>query len=329
MHSCFGGSCQTAARPVDVCRQCDARGHSVPRQTLESLLIPEALQRVEAGTYFFDPSPDCDVVYFSNERESYFTKRDVRIRVGIKESEPPIPTCYCFGHTVESARAEIQATGQSTVAAEITKEIQVGHCACEVKNPSGRCCLSEVNQAVKKLFSRLILATLLIASLTWSAASAAGQQGVSIGNPAPDFKLRDLKGKEFESSQLKGSFVVLDLWATWCEPCVADIPMFNRLHEKFASRGVKIVGVAVESGWAKDIKPHVAKHSIKYTVLVGNDKIVEQYQMIGFPTTFLIGRDGKIVKKYIGTVPDTEAQKEADLNHEIEMLLDRGSLHDK
>ena len=84
---------------------------------------------------------------------------------------------------------------------------------------------------------------------------------------------------------------------------------------------MKVIGIAVESGWAKDIKPHVAKHAIKYTVLVGNEKIVEQYQMIGFPTTYLIGRDGKIVKRYTGTVPDTEAEKEADLEREIQHLL--------
>jgi len=174
----------------------------------------------------------------------------------------------------------------------------------------------------------LIFPTLLVTFLTWSVASAAGQ-GLSVGTPAPDFKLRDLNGKEFKSSQLKASIVVLDLWATWCEPCVADIPIFNRLHEKFANRGVKIVGVAVQSGWANDIKPHVARHAIEYTVLVGNEKIVEMYRMIGFPTTYLIGKDGKILKKYIGTAPDTEAEKEADLNHEIEMLVDRGSLRAK
>lgn len=167
----------------------------------------------------------------------------------------------------------------------------------------------------------LICATLLMVCLAWREVSAAGRQGIGPGSPAPDFKLADLQGKEFKSSQLKGSIVVLDLWATWCEPCVADLPMFNRLHEKYGSRGVKIIGVAVESGWAKDIKPHVVKHDIKYIVLVGNEKIVEQYQMIGFPTTYLIGRDGKIVKRYTGTVPDTEAEKEADLEHEIQLLL--------
>src|SRR5437867_13297545 len=105
--------------------------------------------------------------------------------------------------------------------------------------------------------------------------------------------------------------------------------MFIGGHERFACRGVKIVGVAVKSGWAKVIKPHVAKHVIQYAVLVGNEKIVEQYELVGLPATYLIGRDGKIVKKYTGTVPDTETQKEADLNHEIEMLVDRGSLRDK
>jgi peroxiredoxin len=148
---------------------------------------------------------------------------------------------------------------------------------------------------------------------------------LSAGSPAPKFRLADVNGRPFDSSQLKGSIVVLDLWATWCEPCIADIPMFNKLHEKFQGQGVKVIGIAVESGWAKDIKPQVAKRAIKYPVLVGNDRIVEQYQMIGFPTTYLIGKDGKIVQKYTGTVPDTESQKEADLNREIEALLNGGS----
>jgi hypothetical protein len=118
---------------------------------VESLLRPEALSRLREGNYHFDAAPDCEVVYFSNEHASYFTTMDVRVRVGIKEAEAPIPICYCFGHTVESARAETEATGKSTVASRITKEIQAGNCACEVKNPSGRCCLGEVNGAIQLL----------------------------------------------------------------------------------------------------------------------------------------------------------------------------------
>ena len=83
----------------------------------------------------------------------------------------------------------------------------------------------------------LIFLTLLMVCLAWRAVSATGQQAVSTGNPAPDFKLADLNGKGFKSSQLKGSIVVLDLWATWCEPCVADLPVFNRLHENMKAVG--------------------------------------------------------------------------------------------
>ena len=95
----------------------------------------------------------------------------------------------------------------------------------------------------------------------------------------------------------------------------------NRLHEKFGSRGLKVIGIAVESGWAKDIRPHVAKLSIKYPVLVGTDKIVELYEMIGFPMTYLIGRDGRLIKKYLGTLPDQENEKEAEIARDIEALL--------
>ena len=169
--------------------------------------------------------------------------------------------------------------------------------------------------------TRLITAALFVAGVLWSTERMIGQFAMKPGSPTPKFRLTDVNGKPFKSSQLKGSVVVLDLWATWCEPCLADIPMFNRLHEKFGSRGLKVVGIAVESGWAKDIKPHVSKLGIKYPVLVGTDKVVEQYELIGFPTTYLIGTDGKIVKKYTGTLPDTEGEKETDLEREIERLF--------
>ncbi len=152
MHDCCNTSCGIE-KDVGVCRRCGNRGQTVLKQTMESLLKPEAVSRLHDADYFFDTSLECEVVYFSNEKDSYFTKTDVRVRVGIKETQSPIPICYCFGHTVESARAEMEATGNSTVATRITTEIQAGNCACEVKNPSGRCCLGEVNKAVKRLLA--------------------------------------------------------------------------------------------------------------------------------------------------------------------------------
>jgi thiol-disulfide isomerase/thioredoxin len=182
---------------------------------------------------------------------------------------------------------------------------------------------------------KTVFAGLLVGPCMWLASSAPTQE---VTNPtltkpgiketpgaAPDFTLPDLKGQQIRSADLKGRVVVLDFWATWCEPCIADIPIWNRLYEKYGSRGLKVVGIAIQSGWAdEDIKPFVAKHRMKYTILVGNEQIVEQYSIIGLPTTYLIGKDWTVVKKYIGTLPGTEAEKEKELQREIERLLETG-----
>ncbi len=139
----------------DRCRRCGEKGRRVLRETMESLLKPEALQRLLDVPYFFDRTPSCDVAYFSNEARSYFQKDELTVRVGLKETESPIPLCYCFGHTAESAREEIVRTGRSTVTKRISAEVQAGNCSCEVKNPSGRCCLGDVNRAILQIQKEL------------------------------------------------------------------------------------------------------------------------------------------------------------------------------
>jgi hypothetical protein len=139
----------------DRCHRCGGEGRRAPRETVDSLLKPEALERLREVPYFFDRTPSCDVVYFSNEAKSYFQKDELTVRVGLKETESPLSLCYCFGHTVESAREEIVATGRSTVAKRIAVEVQAGNCSCEVTNPSGKCCLGEVNRAIHQIENEL------------------------------------------------------------------------------------------------------------------------------------------------------------------------------
>jgi hypothetical protein len=71
------------------------------------------------------------------------------VRVGVKEIEDPLSVCYCFGFTRQDIWDEICDTGKSTVAKRITAEIEAGRCACEVRNPSGKCCLGDITRAVK------------------------------------------------------------------------------------------------------------------------------------------------------------------------------------
>src|SRR3954468_4084227 len=164
---------------------------------------------------------------------------------------------------------------------------------------------------------RMILACLTAAVLC-KAGTLTAREGLKVGGAAPAFRLNDLSGKQFASAQLKGTLTVLDVWAIWCEPCIEGIPMFNRLHAKYAGAGIKVIGIAVQSGSAQDIKVHVSKLGIRYPVLVGTDKTVGDYVEVGFPMTYLISPDGTIAKKYIGVLPETEADKETDLEKEID-----------
>lgn len=146
---CKGESSAGAPVPLGVCPQCGAGGKSVERVTVEALVTPELRHRLDGTPYAFCDSPACPVVYYTaaGERISTF---QLRVRVGIKETEDPITACYCFGITERMIREEIERTGRSTASARIRAEVKAGHCRCEVENPSGRCCLGEVSRVEKR-----------------------------------------------------------------------------------------------------------------------------------------------------------------------------------
>ncbi|MGH2667941.1 MAG: putative iron-sulfur cluster-binding metallochaperone, partial [bacterium] len=127
-------------------------GRHVSGVTLRSLVRDERLAEVEAGEWFYCGLPDCDVVYFAADGRT-LKKDALKVRVGVKEKSPPRTVCYCFGHTVESIRDEIERTGQSTVAATITAKVRAGECSCETLNPKGSCCLGDINKTVKEAFA--------------------------------------------------------------------------------------------------------------------------------------------------------------------------------
>ncbi|MDC8447500.1 MAG: hypothetical protein LV473_03985 [Nitrospira sp.] len=136
-------------RSQHLCRQCGSEGQPVDRNTIDALLKAESLSQVTGSQYMFCETPHCPVVYYA-EDGSQFRKEQIRVRVGLKETEDPIPLCYCFGVTKRMIREEIERAGRSMAATRIRAEVKAGNCRCEVENPSGRCCLGEIRQAEKR-----------------------------------------------------------------------------------------------------------------------------------------------------------------------------------
>jgi hypothetical protein len=119
------------------------------------MLRPELLDCVGESQYHFCADARCRVVYFAEDHSRVFTTNDLRVRVGVKVGEDPIPLCYCFGFEEADVRAEIARAGRTSIPQRITDLIKQGMCACEERNPSGACCLGEVNKAVKRLIAEL------------------------------------------------------------------------------------------------------------------------------------------------------------------------------
>lgn len=144
MTDCCSIHADQTAPGVLPCPVNGARSKRVDRLIVRSLARCLPLGMSDAP-YYFCEAKDCDVVYFcASPQMPVFRRKDLLVRVGVKETEDPIPVCYCFGFTRKDIENEIIETGSSTIAGRIAGEVKSGNCACEVKNPSGKCCLGNV-----------------------------------------------------------------------------------------------------------------------------------------------------------------------------------------
>jgi hypothetical protein len=131
----------------EICPACGKKGKAVATLTVKSLVRDHT--RVPAQAAFsYCRSANCDVVYFSSE--AIFRKPDIKVPVAAKENDDGAPLCYCFDYTRQDVLREIQATGTTKIAEAVKAEVQGGFCACEVKNPSGNCCLGAITRAIQQ-----------------------------------------------------------------------------------------------------------------------------------------------------------------------------------
>ena len=153
MSSCCSSDSCEKSRGVGstevACPRCGTVGKIVTDETIQAILKPADTDRLLAAERRFCRTSSCDVLYYGADGRTV-EKSASSVRVGLKETEDPIPLCYCFAFSRADVRREVAQTGDSSIPERIEAEIRSGRCDCERKNPSGACCLGDVRRAVKE-----------------------------------------------------------------------------------------------------------------------------------------------------------------------------------
>ena len=137
--------------------------------------------------------------------------------------------------------------------------------------------------------------------------------------PEPELTLKDLDGKDVSLSEYKGKVVLVNFWATWCEPCRVEIPWLIEMQKKYGPRGFVLLGIALDEEGKSAVAPFVAKERfdvngqklpMSYQILIGNDDSADKFGgLFGYPTSVLISRDGKQIKRVTGIISEDEMNK--------------------
>jgi thiol-disulfide isomerase/thioredoxin len=141
----------------------------------------------------------------------------------------------------------------------------------------------------------------------------------ALGTPEPEVTFKNLDGKDVPLSGYKGKVVLVNFWATWCEPCQIEIPWLIEMQQKYSAKGFTVLGVDVDDEGNNVVSAYTSKERfnvngqklpMNYPVLRGNDAVADKFGgLLGYPTSFLISRDGKIVKKTQGLIDYEEITK--------------------
>jgi peroxiredoxin len=132
----------------------------------------------------------------------------------------------------------------------------------------------------------------------------------NVGEAAPAYGTVSLAGDSVSLQRLHGDVVLLNVWATWCEPCRQEIPALEKIHRTYAARGLKVVGVSVDAaGDEKEVQDFSRKVGMTYAIWLDPDQRVnDTFHLVGVPSTFLLGRDGTVLWKHLGPVNPADPQ---------------------
>lgn len=142
----------------------------------------------------------------------------------------------------------------------------------------------------------------VLMSAVFLATGCSKTSALEVGEDAIDFTLNDVNGKSVNLSDFRGKVIILNFFASWCPPCRMEVPDFIDLQKAYGDKGFAMVGVALVE--LNEARSFAAKMGINYPVLVDDDRVSLLYGPVrSIPTTFIIGKDFRIARRYIGYRP--------------------------
>ena len=152
-----------------------------------------------------------------------------------------------------------------------------------------------------------ILVTILTTGLLITGCTGGSEPIATVGEAAPNFELQNLDGQSISLSSLKGKPVLVNFWATWCGPCVSEMPYIQEIHEDWSDSGLMVLAI----NWgesASEVEQFLQAHNLSLPVLLDTKNVVApKYGIRYIPTTFFIDKDGIVRNKVIGAFPSKAA----------------------
>jgi peroxiredoxin len=160
-----------------------------------------------------------------------------------------------------------------------------------------------VSPAAKKAVVFLILAAavILFFALVFTKSASKGMKIITEGDSAPEFSLSSVDGRTVTLSELRGKVVMVHFWATWCPPCVEEMPTLDRLYRDMVGKDFELLAVSVDETGASGIVPFLQRNKLSLPVLLDSDHAVaKRYGTFKFPETYILDRNGIVKYKIIG-----------------------------
>ncbi|MDX2149818.1 MAG: TlpA disulfide reductase family protein [Bryobacteraceae bacterium] len=127
---------------------------------------------------------------------------------------------------------------------------------------------------------------------------------------APAFELQDAEGRTVKLSDYAGKVVLVDFWATWCVPCKESIPLFHQMRERYGPKGFEVIGIAMDAGGWKVVRPFAEEMKMAYPVVLGTPRVAYLYGDVeALPLAFLIDREQKVAAIHLGAPGKKELEK--------------------